>query len=56
MRIILKREKANNESFVLYMLLGEYGDRLPKDIQEDMRNKANDAHKLAAKLTKKLKQ
>ena len=40
--LIIKTEIARKQQNLLFELLGKYGDKLPKEIQADMRTYAND--------------
>ncbi len=40
--LIIKTEIAKKQQNLLFELLGKYGDKLPKEIQDDMRKYADD--------------
>ena len=40
--LIIKTEIARKQQNLVFELLGKYGDKLPKEIQADMRTYAND--------------
>jgi len=50
---LIKAEIAKRKQNLLFELLGKYGDKLPKDIQDDMRVYADDLDKEVDRLNKR---
>ena len=40
--LIVRTEGARKQQVLLFELLGKYGDKIPKEVQDDMRKYAND--------------
>lgn len=52
--LIVKIEIVKHKESLLFELLGKYGDKLPKDVQEDMRQYARDFKTHGVGLKKRL--
>lgn len=53
-QLALKIELEQKRSMTIYEMLGRFGDRLPKDVQQEMRTEAEESSKKAEKLLIKL--
>ena len=51
--ILIDAEVSRNRSSLIYQLLGHFGDRLPKEVQSEMREQAEQEGKQVDKMTNK---
>ena len=51
---LIDAEVSRNRENLIYQLLGQFGDRLPKDVQTEMREQAKQERKQLDKLTNKV--
>lgn len=51
---LIDAEVSRNRSSLIYQLLGSFGDRLPKDVQAEMREQAEKEYKQVDKMTNKV--
>ena len=52
--ILIDAEVSRNRSSLIYQLLGHFGDRLPKDVQTEMREQAENEFKQVSKMHNKV--
>lgn len=52
--LVLKEEEARTRECFLYELLGKFGDRLPIDVQEEMKKEAKFESNTRKKLNKRI--
>ncbi len=52
--LLIKIEVTNHKQNLLFELLGKYGEKLPKEIQDDMRQYAQDFKEHGEGLSKRL--
>jgi len=52
--ILVDAEVSRNRSSLIYQLIGHFGDRLPKDVQAEMRVQAEKESEQVSKMTNKL--
>ncbi len=53
-KALIDAEVSRNRSTLIYELLGHFGDRLPKDVQAEMREKAEKESKQFGEMTNKV--
>ena len=51
---LIEAEVSRNRSSLIYQLLGHFGDRLPKDVQTEMREQAEKESKQVDKMANKV--
>ena len=51
---LIDAEISRNRSSLIYQLIGHFGDRLPKDVQTEMREQAEKESKQVDKMTNKV--
>lgn len=52
---LIRAEVANGKYFVIYQMLGQFGDRIPKDVQEEMAKEAIKEGELSDRIKAKVK-
>lgn len=51
---LIDAEISRNRSNLIYQLIGHFGDRIPKDVQTEMREQAEKESKQVDKMTNKV--